>query len=861
MAKAASYAIGALKGLSLKHFIAGAAVYSGIQYISKEIMKGMEDSEITGVTQTSRLAAGARKIIYGTVRTGGQLVYSVSKGTDNETLYQAIALADTTRSNQKAISELIGIYFNGELIANYDNSDGSITYTTEGNKYADYTDFEFHDGTQQTVSPMLNATGAEWHSSMKLRGVAYVVCKFTYDQDTFVNGLPNVSFSVKGRTVYDPRDMDQNSTQASTWTYSNNPVLCLMDYLTDPAYGLGITIGDIDTTSIYASLAHCDEDVEYYPANNPNTTLNQNRYECDGHINSDNKVRANIENILTSMAGKISYANGKFHIISTQSRSPVTTVVDEDMMCGQVSVTTKVSRSSQYNVVQGKFLSKEKGWVEASYPTQKDSSYIAEDGQEMILDLTLPMTTDNARAQRIAKYTLKRSRRQATISMQLKLAALKFRVGDIIKVSYDKFGYTEKKFEVQNLKIIPDPEKGIYIEIEGLEYDPNDTVWSVLDQIENQQELIANQYDPSAVSAPDEIEAYFSLKTDDDGNVTPKIEMTIYDNPSPFITHYQLYIYRLPEQGAQGHEEFIPQGIEFTLTRDFGFRKQHSVDIVDRRVGTYRIAVQAVNTSGVYSDLTTDDFEIEAEHQEIIAPADGATVILQTLDVEEFPTEAEIEEAKGSPPKPNDVIIVQEVDNSGVIVDAVTYTFLRGIEILEIRETFANHNFYSGYGDRMFVDIWLSANGASNGTWSSLITDNTTTTNIEELSSRSTTTIYNTPALLDTLKNEYVTWHNHQRIGVDTANEYQKLIYTNAYIEQKKAGFYDSPSTAGRARSIACIRIEVTSLYHLNTAFTYRTEYQFQYETENYGYGGSDGGAGTNPLSGTAKMKISCRSV
>lgn len=99
-----------------------------------------------------------------------------------------------------------------------------------------------------------------------LSGLAYLVLEIIYDADRFPNGVPEVTVTVKGRTVYDPRD-------AST-AWSDNPVLCYRDYLSDGArygassgairYGLGIAAADIfdgvsDTEGLRLLADYCDE--------------------------------------------------------------------------------------------------------------------------------------------------------------------------------------------------------------------------------------------------------------------------------------------------------------------------------------------------------------------------------------------------------------------------------------------------------------------------------------------------------------------------------------------------------------------------------------------------------------------------
>lgn len=68
-----------------------------------------------------------------------------------------------------------------------------------------------------------------------------------------LDGIPSISCVVKGRKVYDPRD------GVTRWT--DNPVLCARDLLTNTQYGLGVPESKIDATSWNAMATACDATV------------------------------------------------------------------------------------------------------------------------------------------------------------------------------------------------------------------------------------------------------------------------------------------------------------------------------------------------------------------------------------------------------------------------------------------------------------------------------------------------------------------------------------------------------------------------------------------------------------------------
>ena len=728
-------------GMTLGAFVATTAAFTALGAVSKALLPKAEIPTLnagqSGTTVSSKNSIATRRLIYGRTRVGGTIVFSGSGGTNNEFLYHAYALADTAYTEYDssdpvaALDNIYQIYFDDELVA---TRTGSNVYTYESNwagtsaTTSPYISIMFYDGSQTAHDPTLySAFTPQWTTSHKLQGIAYVMLRLEYDQDKFPNGMPNVSFVVDGRRVYDPRKdstsdiYDSNlgvsshrENKPDTWALSNNPALCLLDYMRDPVYGLGESMDNFDLDALETCINTCDDDV-------PLLSTTQKRYTCDGVIDSGNKLATNIENILSAMAGKLYYSSGKFSMFAIggdldSGGNPInvkpveSTVIDEDMMIGAVSLRTKTSRRNQYNTVKGQFNNEDQNYIATDYPPRDSSVYIGSDGEALVLNVDLPLTTNHYRAQRIAHLTLQKSRQQATIDLKLNLTALRFRVGDNVKVSYSKFGYVEKVFEIQKLQVIPDAEAGVHVAITAVEDDPNEFVYDTSSAIDVPATLGVTSYDGTTVSAPNSIDADFAVVSDFSTNTTPKIKIFIDDNPSPFITHYQLYIYMIPNSNATGHEEYLVDAQEFTLTRDFGFRVMHLVDLVDRRAGLFRVTCQAVNINGIYSDVVSAEFEITEEfRREILLPDLIPAIVVQQTDPLTEPTDEQITLAnKGSDPVQGDEIIYQQVDDQGIVIDSVVYNYAEDIQVRMARSFQARNSDFPH--DRLLVDLIFTGN-------------------------------------------------------------------------------------------------------------------------------------------------------
>jgi len=120
------------------------------------------------------------------------------------------------------------------------------------------------------------------------------------------NGEPQVQFLMKGRKV---RAVELNTgvyNLASTFVYSNNPVLVLIDYLTNVEFGRGLPVAKMDLESFYNAAAACDTVVSSGRSigglvNGGDGTRDLPLYECNITLDTESTIRENIERILETM--------------------------------------------------------------------------------------------------------------------------------------------------------------------------------------------------------------------------------------------------------------------------------------------------------------------------------------------------------------------------------------------------------------------------------------------------------------------------------------------------------------------------------------------------------------------------------
>jgi len=378
------------------------------------------------------------------------------------------------------VDSKVGIYFNK-------NTDSTV----QNDNYNIY--ISFYDGNQTTANDFLVASFGEWTSDHKLQGCAYMVVNQAHaseqhNSEAFPNGPKEITATIKGREVYDPR--------TTTTGWSDNPALCLRDYLTSD-FGLGEATANIDDTVITSAANACD-----VVANDGNKF-----FTCNGTFTTQTQPADVLGDMLTSMGGLLWYSQGKWRMKPAYWIAPTLTL-DEDDLRSPIAVKTRISRRDNFNKVRGTFRGEETAWQVAEFPevrnitptttevaatalvagewyqikttgtsdfttvgagentagwsfqatgaatgtgvvyTTVDANLVADGGQESAIDLEMPFTTNYAEARRIARITLERSRQQLTVSASFGLSAFKLQVGDNVRLTNSRFGWTNKEFEV-----------------------------------------------------------------------------------------------------------------------------------------------------------------------------------------------------------------------------------------------------------------------------------------------------------------------------------------------------------------------------------------------------------------------------
>lgn len=499
---------------------------------------------------TARTPVANRSIIYGKTRVSGNIVYIESTGDDNKYLHLVIAYADHEINGFKEV------YFDNELV--WTDASG---YQSD---WASYARINRLNGNQTTADADLVSESSHWTSAHVLNGIAYLYVRLTFSSDKF-QSVPNITSVIEGKKVFDPR--------TETTAYSNNPALCILDYMQSSRHGLNIQDDEINEDSFIAAANLCDEDVTL--ANSET----QKRYTLDGSITTGNTPKQNLELMLTSCAGFITYSGGMFYLFGAEYRAP-TFDLDESSIVGAMQIQTRTSRRNLFNGVKGVFASEDDNYVLSEYPAVTSSQFASDDGDDIILDVSLPFTTNAIRAERIAKLSLLRTRQQISVVISCNLSAIRMKAGDTVRLSNTRMGWNQKVFEVVDMSFsaMASGELGVamnLLETSSAVYD-----WTTDDEMEYVAGQDTTLADPFSVNAPTSVTLTQGSVVQSDGTTRPTLNAT-WTNNDAFADQFEVKF------GIVG-------GNDQTLITRNTFFEIPNVDTGEE----YQIQVRAINRLG-----------------------------------------------------------------------------------------------------------------------------------------------------------------------------------------------------------------------------------------------------------------------
>ena len=555
------------------------------------------EQQAKGVLVNKFTANGHIPIVYGTRKVGGNVVFLETSGTDNQYLYMAVVLSEGE------INGVTSLFVNDNQVT----LSGTLTDGTQRTVASSDVNFfdesslitvEAHFGTDSQSASTLLSTLTSWTSNHRLRGLAYLAIRFEWNADKF-GSLPQVQAIVQGKKVYNP-NLDGTLTGGSgshradtstTWEYSDNPILQLLDYLRNERFGMGIPNSYFDSNFADWQTATdvCDTNITPFSGASQIDLM-------DSHTVVDTSVKAidNVKNFVRGSRSYLNFSGGKYNIL-VESTGSASITLTEDNIIGGISIQSK-NKNSRYNRVIVNFINPDKNFQSdtAQFPPVDETGLASADQHAtmktadggLLLEgrFDFSMFTSPYQAQEMAEIILRRSRTSLDVSLKADATAMDLAIGDLVNITHATPAFSAKPFRVQGMTINTDHS----VSLQCTEHQDSFYTFGTQQEVATIPDTtLPNPFSvlpPASLTLTDELIEYA------DGIVITRLLITIGASTDLFVDNYEVQIKQtLDPDGNAVSDDFREIAVGKIL------QYQH-LNVIDG--ATYQVRVRAVNTIG-----------------------------------------------------------------------------------------------------------------------------------------------------------------------------------------------------------------------------------------------------------------------
>lgn len=433
------------------------------------------DPGIAGRAITIRGTVEPQVMIYGEALVSGVVFWNEVSGEKGRYLWGAIALAG------HEVEAITDVWLDGEVIPNSiinggAAAGGAVTSGLFGPQDGtDVVELYKHYGTAaQTVNAQLDAEFTAWTTAHRARGIAYGVTKFNNfnrSEKIWDNKEPtNIKWLVKGRKLYDPRLDSTNGgsgthryADPTTWEWSDNPALCVADYLIDDRFGMNLDPATrIDWSAIVTAADYCD-------ASSTIPGGSETRYTCNGTLVSTATHRDNLAAILSSCNGELTVSAGLWTLRIGYLAPDVSLTADD--VIAPLGISRTLPRAERFNEIVAQFIDSEDEYSVVETPKVDDGGSFRtgrDNGVGLLEEIELPMTNKFYMAQRLAFQQLQIADLERQVSTTLNLKAAQQAVGGRINLTVGELSWNPEVFKIQQWELMDtgDEEDGIGVKVE-----------------------------------------------------------------------------------------------------------------------------------------------------------------------------------------------------------------------------------------------------------------------------------------------------------------------------------------------------------------------------------------------------------
>lgn len=478
-----------------------------------------EDSVVGARVQLPPATNNKLPVVYGTAFIGGSII-DAKISSDLQTMWYCIALNEVTNTMPGDTPDTITfneLYYDGKLVTLSGASVTSLTTNTQGGGEVDTKVngnlfmYLFPNGVlsgvntggQSAITIMSDPeipSGQRWNQgiytangqSVQLANTSFIIVKVKYNSDAGTTSLGTVTAKI---------------TNSRT-----KPGDCIRDYLLNDRYGCGVKLDEIDTASLTALNTYSDKPIVYTPMGGGPTTT-QVRYRLNGPVDTSKNCLANLQDMVDACDSWMQYSEltGKWKVVINKAYDETPDALTFNQL---YSVTNNnLTSGIQVNPTD---LNQSFNQVEYQYPNtnikdQLDFIFISlQDDYPSLLSENEPLNkltikndlvNNYVQAKFIAIRRLLQGREDLIINLQTDYSGIQVEAGDVIRVTNEVYGWTDKLFRVSNVVEEKDAEGNLFARLTAFEY--NGTIYDDdLDITDYIPEDNTGLNDPNIISQP-----------------------------------------------------------------------------------------------------------------------------------------------------------------------------------------------------------------------------------------------------------------------------------------------------------------------------------------------------------------------